>query len=192
MNKKILAVFMAVVLATGLLGAATVSAQAQTSSESKVLKTILGLTESAKRLIGQIIPTVGTIKEDLEFKKKFYQFEPFEVQGVSFIELAVANCPLNDPSACAFNVESIQLNGDGASVIGIIVDGAFTDLSNAPISTPTNLLVDTDFGKIGASEFVVVQFDGPYSGEVEWNGEKPQAMELCTFPGGPNPCIVGE
>ena len=179
MNKKILAVSVSAVLVL-FAGTVALSAQAQTSSESKVYKTIIGLTEDAKGLIKNIIPTVNTINEDLKCKKKFYQFEPFPVED-QFVFVLFQNCDLNDPSACAFNVESIQLNGDGANVVGIIVDEAETDLSNAPISTPTNLLVDTSFGRIGASEFIAVITDDFYTGTVEWNGEKPQGTDLVHF-----------
>ena len=90
----------------------------------------------------------------------------------------------NDPSACAFNVESIQIDGSGNPKF-IDVDFALTDIRDQQISAPTNLLIDSGIGKIGASEFVVVvcedfipNVNDHCSGGIEFNGEKPQGMFL--------------
>jgi hypothetical protein len=152
---------------------------AQVTSESRVLQAILGLTEHLKWHTEELVDTTENIDTDLEFKKKFYEFET-EVQDVPILAIGVNNCAVNDTNACAFNVESIQLldNGTSRRILGIIVDGVYTDLSSKQILTPTNLLVDSGQGKIGAATMVAVVFDSFYSGIVEWTGEKPQGMEL--------------
>ena len=201
MNKKILAISIAAVLVAGFL-ATPLAAEAATA-QSKILKSILGLTETAKsQLENTILPTLDTIKEDLKFKKKFWQYEPCEdlthdgngqihpcwfVIDATEVQVEVVNCGLKDITACAFNVESIQFKFPGACIDHLEVDEA--DFKVDPgTCTPTNLLVDTGIGKIGASNEVSVFFDTPYTGPVEFNGEKPQAMELCTEPDGQNPC----
>ncbi len=90
----------------------------------------------------------------------------------------VKSCNLNDTTACAFNVESIQVKGNPVNVTSIVVDGAVTDISGRGIQIPTNLLVDTGIGKIGASKYVAVRFDHSFTGKIEFNGEKPQGMDL--------------
>ena len=155
------------------------------TGESKVLKSILGLTEQAKSLLSNtILPTLDTIKEDLKFKKKFWQYSftipPREHQ----FGVAVRDCNLPDKTACAFTVESIQLICTDPSICGdvtdLFVDGTETKID--PVSTipGTNLLIDRGIGKIGASESVEIFIAvGSFTGTVEFNGEKPQGMELC-------------
>jgi hypothetical protein len=105
------------------------------------------------------------------------------------VGVEVSICPQGTSSengvqdACAFNVESIQIDTEGpANITGIRVDGVTTLLNDA-IPTPTNLLVDSGIGKIGASREAVVLGvpDGGAEHSIEFNGEKPQGMELCLF-----------
>ncbi len=190
MNKKILAISVSAVLALAFVLPA-INANALTSAENKALKTILGLTQQAKdKLANNVQPTLTTVKEDLKFKQKFWQFEPFPVFRKNIVGVAVESCELNDRSACAFNVESIQIkplvlggtNSQPSSNTAkfIIVDQVFADIPD--VKAPTNLLVDTGIGQIGASDFVLVGAGGTssdtFTATVEFNGEKPQGMEL--------------
>jgi hypothetical protein len=204
-NKKILAVSISAVLTVGFLAPSLMNAQAQVSSESRVLNTILALTEDINRKAQTVHNNLDNIEEDLLLKQKFYQivdesegthrFVLFKSPPSCPADVSVqcpnfdGGCAFDDPSACAFNVESIQFRpfdlegGVNASpmapcVEAIIVDGAFTDVSGKNICTPTNLLVDMGVGKIGAAMEVVVVLDAPFVGNVEWNGEKPQGMFL--------------
>ena len=198
MNKRILAITISVVLVAAMLMPPIVRAQAATQSESNALKTILNLVGSALTLVNkQINPTLDSIIEDLKFKKKFWQYETVSVSGtVTGVGVAVKNCNLNDPTACAFTVESIQI--PTVTVIQISVDGTLTDIG--PTTGPANVLVDEGFGRVGASHEVNIVFDHAVTnpGTFEFNGEKPQGMELCTFAldtngkkiaAGPNPCV---
>jgi hypothetical protein len=202
-NKKVLAVSISAVLAVGFLAPALMNAQAQVSSESRVLNTILALTQDSNKDAQRVNNNLDNIDDDLLLKQKFWQYEPYHEEA-NRIGIAVVGCDFEDESACAFNIESIQLNcepGGCAGVAAVMVDGVFSDVSGfseesggTPVPTPTNLLVDLGVGKIGASDFVaiLIEKDEAFFGKVEWNGEKPQGMELCTFSsgedGGPNPC----
>ena len=75
--------------------------------------------------------------------------------------------------------ESILVFAPGSKVTKIFVDGARTPI--APVTTPTNLFVDLGIGPIGASESVIVELDGEFTGVCDVTGEKPQAMELELF-----------
>jgi hypothetical protein len=197
MKKKILAVSIGAVLAVGFLTPALMNAQAQISSESRVLNSILALTEDINKKAQTVNNNLDNIDDDLLLKQKFWQVERYEVESPGFLLIANDGCEFADFTACAFNVESIQLdfadiwslNNGGGCVQFLIVDSIMTDVSSKGICTPTNLLVDLGVGKIGASEFVAVVFDSKnFTLTVEWNGEKPQGMSLCTYPGGPNEC----
>jgi hypothetical protein len=165
---------------------------------------------------------LDVIEEDLLLKKKFWQYQPkkvvivideeghsilqsqrgWNVTGVFGVGVQVLQCNFDDPSACAFNVESIQLAGvEGESVLvsAVEVDNITTDIEDLLVFTPTNVLLDWGVDKLGASSHVFVFFDEPYTGPVEFNGEKPQGMELCTIafdiegfpiPSGVNPCPI--
>jgi hypothetical protein len=188
MRKKIIALSVSIVLAISFLAPAFMNAQAQVSSESRVLNTILALTEDIKRKAQLVNNNLDNIDDDLLLKQKFWQIvldDPFEA---NLFGLFNEGCDFNDDSACAFNVESIQfrfsdLQGEvnaanGPCVQRIIVDDVETDLSGKGICVPTNLTVDMGVGKIGAADRVEVLLDGPFSGIVEWNGEKPQGLSL--------------
>ncbi len=221
MNKEILAISISAVLVLAFVLPA-INANALTSAENKALKTILDLTTSVKdKLANNIQPTLTTIKQDLQFKKKFWQYEPCKDEAVSTKDgsncwFAFSSTEIqveqffNGPSSgcilpaddCAFTVESIQLAGNVACIDHLEIDGA--DVGVPPNTcTPTNLLVDTNIGSIGASHEVSIHFKSPYTGPVEFNGEKPQGYSLCTEDhiivineqkfaiGGPNPCGEG-
>ncbi len=189
MNKEILAISISAVLVVAMLMPPIVRAQAATQSESNALKNILGLVGNALTLVNkQINPTLDSIIEDLKFKKKFWEYEQI---GVSIsipsttggVGVAVKSCNLNDPTACAFTVESIQTPA-GVVVTEISVDDTRTSINENRTAGPSNVLVDAGFGRIGASHEVNIVFDHAQPGTVavfEFNGEKPQGMELCTF-----------
>jgi hypothetical protein len=189
--RKVLAASIGVVLVAALISPSlsTNSFAQSVSSESRILLAILGLTEVIKSHTEELVDTTENIEDDLEFKKKFYELGdgPFPVStgvlgGRLEVELFVDSCNLPEETACAFNVESIQIDEGGGNVTGIVVDGVFTGISGKEVSTPTNLLVDSGIGKIGASQSVrVVIFIPPsteFSTNVSFDGEKPQGLEL--------------
>ncbi len=182
MNKKILAISISAVLALAFVLPA-INANALTSAENKALKTILDLTTSAKdKLANNVQPTLTTVKQDLQFKQKFWQFEPFQPTFPVFGVGVFGICTLSDQSACAFNVESIQIRSTpGANVIAIdvIPPFPFERTFISPQSTPTNLLVDTGHGQVGTGgtiSLVGAVFDRAVSPTFEFSGEKPQGM----------------
>jgi hypothetical protein len=193
---------------------------AQVTSESRVLQAILGLTEVVKGQSAALVDTTENIEDDLLFKKKFWQirFNTTERFGDSdavkaFLEgfsqnffgqpvsrfgygLLFPTCSFDDDSACAFNMESIQLLDNGTSVdvksIEFVRTGEdiITDIASKDINTPTNLLVDSGIGKFGVPtdnvSAIGVYFDNKelMEGIVEFNGEKPQGLgfdTLCTL-----------
>ncbi len=183
MNRKVPAIIMALLLTAALIS--SINANALTSVENKALKVILGLTQQAKnKLTSDIQPTLKTVRQDLQFKQKFWEYEPFPVDVSNLIAVGVAReeCKLNDPTACAFTVESIQ-TPPKTVVIEISVDDANTGINE--VRGPSNLLVDSGIGSIGASNEVNVVFKAPVpagpNALIEFNGEKPQGMKLCTF-----------
>jgi hypothetical protein len=181
MAKKVLAGFLglALVAAVVTLPLAGDTYAQSLSGESRVLQAISGLADSIKKETEGLSDLLSNIEDDLQFKKKFWQFQPFPVGGVELVGV-FASCPDLPDEACSFNLESVQLDSGGANVTGIFVDGTFTDIRGKQISTPSNLLVDSGIGKVGVREFVAVLFDPqtPYTGDVEFNGEKPQGMQL--------------
>ena len=152
---------------------------------------------------------VREILEDLQLKKQFYSLE-FPLSEASSTTIHVIRCDLKDATACAFNVESIQLREAGSSVPGLYVDGLFTPLGGGSvivdgsdsavsevefptlITTPTNLLLEAGAVQIGASESVRVLFEPgePYTGAVVFTGQKPQGMELVVVQGAPGDLVV--
>jgi hypothetical protein len=119
-------------------------------------------------------------------KQKFWQHRGFREIGNGnnhepIVSVGVfGKCKFPDPSACAFNVESIQFRSKDIFIPAIVVDGVETDISGKGIHSPTNLLVDLGIGKIGAEEMVTVL--GSVKIEFpEFNGEKPQGMFLEFF-----------
>jgi hypothetical protein len=196
MKKQILAVIAGITLLTAfLIPPMSSNSFAQVTSESRVLQAILGLTEVVKGESQALVDTTENIEDDLLFKKKFWQYRPCfgqvidQVSDASFpgcvfatsagvVGVHVKNCNLPEETACAFNVESINLYGNGADVVAICVDSVCTDVSAKDIRPPASVLVESAIGKIGASDFVFILFDSPYTGPLEFNGEKPQGMEL--------------
>jgi hypothetical protein len=227
--KKILALSLASVLTLSVLATTILlgNAGAQSvSTENRTVATMLRLTEIITGQVSDIQSLENNIEDDLLFKQKFWQYPPkkviiivdgpilqpgWNVTNVVAVGVRVVECNFatEDPGACAFNVESIQFDnrvsagftGDAVPIEGMDIDGVFTDMTEKNITTPTNLMVDTSIGKVGANSHVIVHFGGLYTGPVEFNGEKPQAMELCTtafidvneelveIPSGQNPCV---
>jgi peptidoglycan hydrolase CwlO-like protein len=130
--------------------------------------------------------------------KEFWQFSPesWSVTNAQAVGVRAQGAP--PPSGglgVAFSVESIQFPAAGFKPVRLIVDGIATDLSPQGVFTPCNLLLSIGLVVIGASNSVSVEFETPYSGPVEFNGEKPQGLKLCTVASGPgssqnspNPC----
>lgn len=188
-NTQILAVAVGIALTaavlTPTLSSNSNNALAQVSAESRVLQAILGLTDQVKEQTTESKGKFDNIILDLNVKKKFYEFTPEEVESGFIFTLLLLECGEVPPDACAFNVESIQIDGTdefgfGATVSSVIVDGVFTDFLDKGITTPTNFMVDSGIGKLGASDFVSVELDRPINGTIEWNGEKPQGILLFT------------
>lgn len=208
MRKGILAATISAVLVVAVFSPLMLNdnARAQIASESRVMSTMLSLTNIAKGQIIDINAKNNDIINDLALKKKFYEFPPkkviiildqpvlrpgWNVTNAEAVGIRVVDCLFpgveTEQSACAFNVESIQFDnraevgfsGENILISSIVIDGVETDVSEKLITTPTNLIVDLGM-KIGASEEVLVVFDQPYTGPVEFNGEKPQGMLLCT------------
>jgi hypothetical protein len=157
---------------------------AQVTGESRVLQAILGLTEVIKGHTEALVDTTENMEDDLQFKKKFFTIDgslSCAPSGCGFV--LESSCDLIDQSACAFSVESLQITpitGVTGNMSKIAVDGVETDISDKGITTPTNLLVDTGIGKIGASQSVDIFWNAP-SGErfaVIITGEKPQGLRL--------------
>jgi hypothetical protein len=190
MKKQILAASIAAVFVAAFMVPSLSTSFAQTvSSESRVEQAILALTEVIKGQTDDLNDSLSNIHDDLFFKKKFWQHR-FPVTNQHWDIGVWATCPgfPGDPSACAFNVESIQLKGanpSGGTVIAIWVDGVRTDLTSLGQNqtVPTNLLVDTGIGKLGANRFVFLECDmnDMCTAEVEYNGEKPQGMFIWRF-----------
>jgi hypothetical protein len=190
MRKQILAVSIGAVLVISfVVPSMSSNVQAQVASESRVLQAILGLTEVVKGQSQALVETSDNIQDDLLFKKKFWQLPIMSLPGnttgrIEAVGIVINSCPLNDESACAFNVESIQIpNQDkNTRVDAIVVDGIATDISDKEVFSPTNLLVDTGIGQVGASGFVAVGGIGNvFDSFPEFNGEKPQGLELLRF-----------
>jgi hypothetical protein len=206
MKAAILAISVgAVLVAAFTLPAYSSSVQAQVTSESRVLQAILGLTEVVKGKSQALVDTSENIEEDLLFKKKFYslnvtgEFNDFDIQ---------AECDFDDPSACAFNIESIQCFEDDHAVCqagevgaecngGVLVDRieievreetgdegseqeSETDISAKEIHVPANILLDAGMGQIGVPGTFGLEFDGVLKGTCVVTGEKPQGMRLTT------------
>jgi hypothetical protein len=182
MNKKVLAVSIGAVLAIGFIAPAMMNAQAQVSTESATLKNILGIAKRVQKNVDITNSELSVIKDDLLLKKKFYQFHPFTVSSANSVALINDGCSFSDPSACAFNVESILIEDFTSQVCveEVIVDNVSTDISALGICTPTNLLLEWGVDKLGVSQSLEIVFDGPLTGTVEFNGEKPQGMILRT------------
>jgi peptidoglycan hydrolase CwlO-like protein len=118
--------------------------------------------------------------------KEFWQFSPvdWQVSEASATGVQVQN-PLSGAVGTAFSVESIQIPKEGFKVTRLVVDGIATDVSASNITTPSNVLVTLGVALIGASRSVSIEFETPYSGPVEFNGQKPQGLRLCTVVQGP-------
>jgi hypothetical protein len=206
MKATILAISLGAVLAGAMLiPALSSNVQAQVTSESRVLQAILGLTQVAKGKSEALVATSENIEDDLLFKKKFYslsvtgEFNDFDIQS---------ECDFDDPSACAFNIESIQCVEADVSECqagevgaqcngGVLVDQievevreetgdegseqeSETDISGKEIHVPANILLDAGMGQIGVPGTFGLEFDGVLKGTCVVTGEKPQGMRLTT------------
>jgi hypothetical protein len=197
MKKQVLASSIAAVfVAAFMVPSLSTDSFAQVSSESRVLQAILALTEVIKGQTDDLSDTLTNVEEDLLFKKKFWQFhEEVPISGSTgqsgWVGVYVVDCSFDDLAACAFNVESIQISSNsdpaGVNITDMRVDGVETVLTNAAgfeLQSPSNVMVDSGLGKVGASDEVAVRVELNIStsgGFVEFNGEKPQGMELCLF-----------
>jgi hypothetical protein len=180
MNKKVLAASIGAVLTVSFLAPSIMNAQAQVSSESRVLNTILALTNDINKKAQTLNNNLDNIDDDLLLKQKFYTLTVTGAGDELDIE---AVCDFDDPSACAYNIEGIQCY-DGEVLVDEIEVGndedVKTDLSDKEIETPANILVEMGVGKIGVSgglEFDL-EFDPEFNGTCVVVGEKPQGMRL--------------
>jgi hypothetical protein len=156
---------------------------AQVAGESRVLQAILGLTEVIKVQSEGLIETTQNIEDDLQFKKKFWEFR-YEEGADSYIAIGVfvTKCPHDDLDACAFNVEGVQIIDTVNTFVPvdkIFVNGVPTDVLGEQIRLSANVLLGK--GPIGAHEDFFVKLYQPITGSFHLVGEKPQGMELCLF-----------
>lgn len=182
MKEQILAVTIGISLTGAVLAPAIYNqAFAQVTAESRVLQAILGLTDQIKQQTTEIKGKYDDTIFDLNVKKKFYEISDSLDGDLFAAELFIEFCNDVPDGACAFNVESIQIQcgNDPILVETIRVDGTPTDISDKGIFTPTNLLVDAGIGKIGASDSVRVEVESCGAPNlVTFVGEKPQGVDL--------------
>lgn len=188
-----LAVGVVLALATGLTVAAVTNAQGQVVGETKALLNALSLGRVIDKNLEVTNVQLEVIGEDLLLKKKFYQFEPTFADHEFIFVVFPFSCEFNDPSACAFTVESFQLDSSDCEddapsgnptvcgITGLFVDGVFTDISGNGIVAPTNFMLESGLQSAGVAEFFAVATDNFYIGNYEVTGEKPQGMVLFTF-----------
>lgn len=181
--------------------------------ENKLDSPIAGLNETKKEVreiekklddnatgLKEIKKEVSAIGNDLLFKKRFYQIVvkegPHDFPG-KFEAPIEFTCKLPNATACAFNVESLQVTTSGTTinltsspaiffkVVGITVDGVRSNITPIvidPSHTGANILVETRIGQIGASHKVALNIECPdltnQTIVIEWNGEQPQGGSL--------------
>ena len=148
--------------------------------------------------IDKIEPKLDQIQANQDRDKEFWQFSPSAWSVTNAKKAGVKLQPsstLASPTTQAFSVESIQVLRAGYVVKKIIVDGMVSDVAGSNIVTPANVMVAAGIPLIGASDSVEIEFDKPYTGPLEFNGEKPQGLDMCTVVEGsgssqssPNPC----
>ncbi len=191
MNRKILALTITVLLTAALISAT--NANALTSVESKALNVILKLSQQVRdKLTSNIQPTLTTIKQDLQFKKKFWQATD-ELNNAFDVEI-FGVCSFPNDDACSFSVESLQVGNStfGSGAVDVIqAGGVNTNITARDV--PTNFLVDSGIGSVGAAQISPgvpelgimcsgkLTGQGGCSGTIELNGEKPQGMTLICF-----------
>lgn len=181
-RKKIIDISIAAVLALGFIIPVSVQISAVTASEGNIYTSILKATNTALNTITHTDGTLQTVNDDLQLNEKFWRAGPFQANGENVVGV-FGFCPgevfVKNPSACAFSVESIQIQGTG-EVKAISVDGVVTETE--PHDAPTNLLVDASIGTVGANAVVAVgAAAASISGSVTFSGEKPQGMSLTMF-----------
>ena len=147
--------------------------------------------------LDKIEPKLDLLQIKADKSKEFWQIGPesWSVTNATRAGVRVGRSLGGISDNWSFNVESIHVPGDGPTVVKIIVDGVETDITARNVTAPSNVLVSSGIVLVGASDSVLIEFDRPYTGRLEFNGEKPQAMRLCTVVGGagstqtsPNPC----
>ena len=142
--------------------------------------------------IGTIINILIDINNDLQKKKQFWQRAENITDSTAVVGV-FGSCPNLNPADCAFNVESLNIQNMTAFIIGeeepfvvVCPDFGCTAMPVSGQGTSVPLLTGRD--TIGASFSVVVVClealfeEGDCVPEgVEFNGEKPQDMELTFF-----------
>ncbi len=149
--------------------------------------------------IDKLEPKLDEIRSSQGRSKEYWQFSPDAWAVTQAIRVGVR---LHDPShpdsskSQAFSVGSIHVLAPGFMVIKLIVDGVSTDVTGRNIVSPSNVLVDAGVSLIGASHSVQIEFGVSYTGPIEFSGEKPQGLDMCTYVEGedssqvsPSPCI---
>jgi chaperonin cofactor prefoldin len=148
--------------------------------------------------IDKLQPKLDEIQSNQSRSKEFWQISP---EAWTVTQAIRAGVRLKDssnpasPKSQAFSVGSIHVLAPGFMVIKIVVDGISTDVTGRNIISPSNVLVDAGISLMGASHSVQIEFGISYTGPIEFSGEKPQGLDMCTFVEGPdasqnspNPC----
>ena len=201
MNKKILAVSMAAVLAISLLATVspfTAEANHRGSSSGNPTSRIIDNLQTINSGLFIVQNGVDFIREDLKIKKKFYEVTAeFKGQGIqggndNLLTLEEVGCPEALPEGfspepdgtipCAFNVESLLVategGGDPSCIVDTItVDGLDSTFDAVDVSNRgVNLLIESGIPQIGASNTVAVHIncENTAFAFVEFNGERPQ------------------
>ncbi len=184
-NKKMIGgIALATVLVAGIFAITPQNASADLTALDKI-GTIINI-------ITDIQVTVTDILEDLGKKKQFWQRAENITDSV-FVVGVFGSCPNLDLADCAFNVESLNIqnmtgfiSGEEDLFVLVCPDFGCTITPVSGIGTSVPLLTGRD--TIGASfSVVVVCLEGFFGEEdcvpegVEFNGEKPQDMELTFF-----------
>jgi len=156
--------------------------------EPKIAKLEPKLDKLAPKM-DKLEPKLDEIQSNQRKIKEFWQFSPEAWNVTQAIRAGVRlqdSSNLASPASQAFSVGSIHVLAPGFMIIKIIVDGISTDVSGKNIITPSNVLVDAGISLIGASHSVQIEFGISYTGPIEFSGEKPQGLEMCTFVEGPD------
>jgi hypothetical protein len=139
--------------------------------------------------IDKLEPKIDEIQSNQRKIKEFWQFSPEAWNVTQAVRAGVRlqeSSHVASPASRAFSVGSIHVLAPGFMIIKIIVDGISTDVTGKNIITPSNVLVDAGISLIGASHSVQIEFGISYTGPIEFSGEKPQGLGMCTFVEGPD------
>ena len=192
MSRKI--ILMSSLLVLGILIVGMVSYSAEAQSSSGIFRKIFELLVKHNNDMNL---GLNTIIDDLQFKKRFYQFVDTDIEVTgnggddlsAKVERVACDQELEDAHACAFNVESILVEadidpGESATITAIVVDGV---PSVPPVITLTaadpkaNYILDSVVSVVGASDSVEILIDvtGTITfTKIEFNGEQPQGLKL--------------